>query len=42
MENIDVKEVTNAWKSDKGFDPTGSYTGKTDKGDTPIQDADDL
>ncbi len=37
MKNINVKEVT-----DKGFDPTGSYTGKTDKGDTPIQDADDL
>ena len=32
------------WKKidDKGFDPTGSYTGRTDKGEAPIQDADDL
>ena len=42
MENINVKEVTDAWKDDKGYDTTGSYTGKTDKGEAPIQDADDL
>ncbi len=40
--DINVKEVTNAWRDDKGFDPTGSYTGRTDKGEDPIQDADDL
>lgn len=39
---IDVKEVTKAYRGDKGYDPTGSYTGRTDKGDSPTQDADDL
>lgn len=42
MKNISVKEVTDAWKRGKTFDPTGSYTGETDKGEPPTQDADDL
>lgn len=42
MKNINVDEVTEAWKKTKGFDPTGSYTGTPDKGEMPTQDADDL
>ncbi len=42
MEDINVEEVTKAWRDNRGYDPTGSYTGRTDKGDSPTQDADDL
>lgn len=42
MKNIDVSEVTEAWKEQQGFDPNGSYTGTPDRGEAPTQDADDL
>lgn len=29
-------------KADSAFDPTGSYTGVTNKSTSPVQDADDL
>lgn len=46
MKHINVKKITDAYNGynneEKQFDPTGSYTGQTDKGEPPTQDADDL
>lgn len=40
-EKIKEKSIKNVLKP-KAFDPFGSYTGLTEDGSEPIQDADDL